>query len=138
MNQRSNLLKLNQLIAAEDDAENMDAGLQGESSGSFKLEISEDMTVEEIMSYMADLKTPGNHQVSINLQHLINICTNHVQFSRRLIDLEVVNKNLVEQLDRFNQLKEENVFLRHRVTDLKFKLKSDAKDLKLLNSKVND
>ena len=68
--------------ATEDNAKGLDAGLQGESSGSFKLEISEDM---------ANLKTPGNHHVSINLQHLINICTNHVQFSGKLIDLEDVN-----------------------------------------------
>ena len=52
--------------------------------------------------------------------------------------MEAVNKNLVEQLNTFNQLKEENAFLRHRVTDLTSKLKYDAKDLKLLNSKVNE
>ena len=40
--------------AIEVDAERLDDGLQCEISGSFKLEISEDMTIEEIVGYMAD------------------------------------------------------------------------------------
>ena len=63
--------------------ERLSAGVQGETSESFTLKISEDMTVKEIVSYMADLKTPSNNQVSFNLQHLVHICTNYVQVSDR-------------------------------------------------------
>ena len=43
-----------------------------------------------------------------------------------------------DQLQRFNQLKEENVFSKQRITDLTSKLKYDEKDIKLLNGKVNE
>ena len=67
---------------SEADAERIDVGLQCEMSESLKLEISDYMSVEEIVSYMADLKTPGNKQEqlrkSVNWWYVDSGCSRHM------------------------------------------------------------
>ena len=109
-----------------------------QSSESFKLEITEDINLEEIIVYMADVKAPTNQLVFLDLQLLVNICNTCDHLSGKVKGLIDENTNLICQLNNFNQLKEENALLRHRITDLQSKLKSDENDLTMLNSKVNE
>ena len=121
--------------------ENDESTKKGESvvdKNDFLLNITEDMELEEVIGYMADIKAPDNHKVLFDLKLLVEICSACDKLSGKVNGLVEMNISLSNQLSEYNKLKEENAFLKHHVLDLKNKLKEDEKDLRALNSKVNE
>ena len=107
------------------------------SDKEIKVEIPENLSIEELVSYMANLNAP-DQKVSFSLSSFVNICKSHLNLSNNVHDLrlEVTQReSLVNSAtSERSTLSSQVAVLKDREKELKQKVKSDEKHLTALET----